>query len=148
MKRIMILCVLLAAGVVYAAVTQTHSTVTKIGYGQHEAFGSVTVAFDATGNQIETLGALQGYYDSISIATTGTDTSFKVYVLDEAGATVFSKVDCTTASTPYRYALSESDTGGTEHRGVSTTGACQIQLADASALTTLTVTLYYREWVK
>ena len=108
-----------------------------------------TVTLTAKVNTIddvtEGLGTIYGKLTGVTIAATGSDTSFKVYVKESNGYALFSKTDCNATSCLLRYALSASDTGSTEFVGVPVAGAVSVQVADANDanMVSLTVTVYY-----
>ncbi len=93
----------------------------------------------------ETLVPIYGYLDRIVIDSAGTDTSYKVYLKDDHTITLFSKTDCSSATEPYSYILSEVDDGGNAFPGIPVGGACTLEVADIddATATAITITLYY-----
>jgi len=88
--------------------------------------------------------------DRIVVDCNGTDTSFKLYLYD-CGSTyndfaLWTKADCSTAAMPVSEAISMSDLGSTEFRGVPVNGNLKITLADGddATLANLEVFVYYR----
>ena len=154
MRKILIVFTVFALAMVAGLLmgsTETHSTITRLGVPMYETFTAPQYNFaNDVNNATITCSKWQGYIDGIVIDSTGTDTSFKLYVKDEHAATIFSKEDLTSASEPYRFAISASDTGSTEFMGVPVNGAPQIQIADANdaTLTNIVVTLYGRDYRK
>lgn len=133
------------------ASTETHSTLTRLSNATYETFGSVTLDFASDVNDATvTLGRLQGYLDGVVIDSTGTDTSFKVYIKDEYDITIFSKVDCNSVTEPYRYALKTEAADANDYFGIPIDGTPKVQIADANdaTLTNIAIKLYYRDWRK
>ena len=94
--------------------------------------------------------------DRIVIDTLGTDTAFEVTLWDDTadandpnGVALFSKADCTTASTPYNYTVTSVDTAGNLTRGIAAGQPVKLELeawGDATA-SEVTIVIYYRqEW--
>ena len=94
--------------------------------------------------------------DRIVIDTLGTDTAFEVTLWDDTadandpnGVALFTKTDCTTASTPYNYTVVSTDTGGNLTRGIAAGSPVKLELeawGDTTA-SEVTVVIYYRqEW--
>jgi hypothetical protein len=121
----------------------------KLIAARHPGIRKLTVAdTDGTVNDFtQTLPSLYGTFERIVIDSTGTDTSYKVYLRDENGIEIFSKTDCTSASEPYSFAISVVDTGSAYHPSVPVAGQCALELADGddASLTAISIYLYYRE---
>ena len=111
-------------------------------------FSVVTITETGTppGDFTETLDHIEGYIDSIVIDSTGTDTNYTITLTDENAVTIFSGANLTSASEPYRYAISEADTDGNDFRGARVSGTCSLTMADGddASLTAITVKIYYR----
>ena len=101
---------------------------------------------DGDVNDFSETTPIYGTLQSISINTAGTDTSFKVYIKDPNGITAWSKTDCTSASDPYRYALTEANTATTHFRGIPMAGNVTVELADGddATMTKIWIWLYYQ----
>lgn len=126
-----ILCVLVMA-------TTTTDTV------RPSSWASSAITITDANNLTTNIGTIQGKLTGIVIDSTGTDTSFKVYIKDEHAAYVFSKEDCSSSSEPYRYALTTTDTAGTtKFLGVPVSGDITVQVADAAGLTGIIITVYF-----
>lgn len=91
-----------------------------------------------------------GIIERITIDSNGTDTSYKVYLYDENNVAIFTKTDCSSASEPYNYAVSMSDTGSTEFLGIPVIGSFTVVLADADDATMddIDITVYYKEYIR
>jgi len=142
MKKL-IVCLVLAVFIIAGLLMASTESIDVL-----DTYRNITLNFDNdVNNATVTLSTIVGYIDGVVIDSAGTDTSFKVYVKDEHGIAIFSKTDCTSASEPYRYAISASDTGSTEFMGVPVFGTPQIQIADANdaTLTNIIVYLYCRD---
>ena len=83
----------------------------------------------------------------ISIKAFGTDTSFKIYLKDQDGITIFSKTDCSTATLPLSYALDLGNTVGTKFNSILSAGTLTFDTndIDPNNLTSVTATIYYVE---
>lgn len=135
--------------ILFAATTETHTTApASIDISTKPLFRKVVIA-DATDGDAndftETLDSIYGYLDRIVIDSAGTDTDYDVILKDDHAVTLFSKLDCSSASEPYSYILSEVDDSGNAFPGIPVGGACTLELAniDDATATAITVTIYY-----
>ena len=111
-----------------------------ITYTETEDFDDATV----------TLSSINGYIEGVVINSNGTDTSYKVYLLDENGIAIFTKEDCSSSAEPYRYTVSVAGTDGNDFARPMVIGTPYIQIADANdaSMDELIVKVYVRQWRK
>ena len=148
-KLLVFIGLILIATILYgAATTEVHTTPPGASLPVHSVFRKVVIADAADGDAndfTETLVPIYGYLDRIVIDSAGTDTSYKVYLKDDHAITLFSKTDCSSATEPYSYILSETDTSSNAFPGIPVGGACTLEVADIDdeTATAITVTIYY-----
>ncbi len=148
MKKFIILLLLTLVTIVWS-VTETHTgSGTLLEKNGSYALKKCTVEFGDVNDSTytEPLEIIYGYLEAVVIDANGTDTSYKVYVKDENGITLFTKEDCNTVDGDYRYVLSSSDTGSTEFMGIPVGGSCSVIVDDANDLDDIYVILYYQRW--
>lgn len=130
--------------------TQTNLSGSMAVSGQGNGYYCIRIQSDDANNFTATTRDVYGYLSSVVITANGNDAAFSVAVKDEHGFTVFNKADCSAASTPYRYAISEVDSVNSDLRAaaVAVAGALTVQVADANDGTTteVNVYLYTREY--
>ena len=149
------LCII-AGGATYLLVSTTFETKTHSNYGQESAVEKLVVTIvpvhredvndNNDVNSVATDGnSIYGELKRITIAAEGNDTNFKVIVKDDLGITLFSKTDCDTTLLPLSYALDMNNSIATRYPGITVAGPITVETNDvnASALTGITVTLYY-----
>jgi len=145
MKKIILLTLILILGAVIYASTVTHPVSAPSAESYFSDIKSLKATFDADVNNVTiAVGKLYGSLERISIDSTGSDGSYKVYVNDSVGV-VWSKTDCNTANDPQSFPLTMTN-GTNVFKGIPITGAVSVQIADAndSSMTDLDIYLYYK----
>lgn len=148
-KYIWVLGLFLLAAILYGATSETHTTAPgSMAVSVNPVYRKVVISDAADGDAndfTETLETIYGYLDRIVIDSNGTDTSYKVYLKDDHAITLFSKTDCSSASEPYSYILSEVDVDDNAFPGIPVGGACTLEVADIDDATAdmITITVYY-----
>lgn len=132
-----------------ATQTETHTLAPgSMAASVKPAYRKVVIADSADGDAndfTETLVTIYGFLDRIVIDSAGTDTTYSVILQDDHGITLFTKTDCSSASEPYSYILTEADVDGNVFPGIPVGGACTLEIAniDDATATAITVTIYY-----
>lgn len=96
--------------------------------------GRVTAHFtDDLNNVSLTTKQVNGLLNRIVVNSLGTENSWKVYVKDDSGVTLFSKTDCNSTLVPYSYPVVQWDASSTcLMRGVMVSGPLTIQVKDVN----------------
>jgi len=150
MKKYLLIFVLLISAVLIGATITNTTPNLNLGAAVYPTPVRQSIAFDNDVNDVTVaLGTINGWIDEIVIDSTGTDTSYKVYILDENSIAVWSKVNCTSASEPYRLPVTVTD-GTNIFYGARVNGAVSIQIADCNdaSMTDLDIYLYFRDYRK
>ena len=154
-KLIVFLIMLVIAGILYATVTETHTTGTKsTAFTSHKntapnysTLKKIAVAFEnadlGVGGTTETLDSIYGIVLRITIDESGGDADFDVALTDEVGITIFTK---TGLSADASYAVYQDDTEGNPWAGVPVGGTMNLTVTDADSSTAMTVYIYYLDF--
>lgn len=142
-KILFTIFILLMAGMAHATITY-FSGVRGTEYTAVSKF-TVDAPTDDVNDITQTVMAIYGYAERITIDQTGTDTVFEVTLKDENAITIFTKTDCNSEDGDYTYAIYEDGTDGTGFKGVPVSGAMVLYIVDANGLSDLSVVVYYKE---
>lgn len=143
------LLLLIAVILCGATIDETHTTAPgNIAVSVRPVYRKMVVSDAADGDAndfTETLESIYGYLDRIVIDSNGTDTDYDVTLLDEHEIELFTKTDCSSASEPYSYILSEVDVDDNAFPGIPVAGACKVVVADIddASADAITITIYY-----
>lgn len=146
----LIVCICIVGVIVFGATqTETHTLAPgSMAATVKPAYRKVVIADSADGDAndfTETLVPIYGFLDRIVIDSAGTDTTYSVILKDDHAITLFTKADCSSATEPYSYILTEADVDGNVFPGIPVGGACTLEVAniDDATATAITVTIYY-----
>ena len=152
MKKIFLVIMLLATTAFAVTITHYNRSSTHAAVAYQLTYDKVTISDDdGDANDFsQHVDVSYAILERIVIDSNGTDTSYKIYVYDENSAAIFTKTDCTSASEPYTYALSSTDTATTTFLGVPVVGSFSVTMADGDDATMddIHVTVYYREFIR
>lgn len=149
---LIVICLIFAASIILAATTFTKSTNSY--YGRQSVISKYVIAVTPRVNDANTVRStststdeIHGDLRRISIKASDTDTSFKIYLKDSDGITLFSKTDCSTATLPLSYALDIGNTAATKFNSILCAGTLTFDTndVDPNNLTSITATIYYVE---
>lgn len=154
-RKLFVLCVLcVLCGLIFASTT-TFNNVQHSYFGRVAITNKLVVTITPEANDVNSISSTAistdsyfGTLERITIAKTGTDTSFRVIVKDGDSVSLFSKTDCNSVLLPLSYALIMADTAGSKYLGIPVAGPLTIDTndVDPNNLTSIILTFYYRDW--
>ena len=143
-------CFALACSILWASAVTTNTVSTGSYFGREAIVKKLTFTVTPVANDDNSIytsvlsdDEIFGNIRRIAISTTGTDTSFSVILKDEDGIAIYTKADCTTASTPFSGFLASSS-----YDGIFTAGKLTLDVnnVDPNNLTGVTVKVYYADF--